>query len=235
MTLQTIAVNVLKGNKASEIPATIAGNPNDTAKLVFSAIRRATKIVQEATDWQIMIKRYSFSTVASQEDYALPSDIEDTKILPNTIWNPISRLALQGPLSYTDWQMLKNWVYTAGIEQYYCMYGNKLLIYPTPTSAQNINYLYFTNTPVRAVDGSPQNDWLADDDYSILSEYAIELQASWIYLKQLERPYDEEKERADNYLTRVVNQDGTRGSVGVNMQSLPPVTSNVSYLGLLIR
>lgn len=235
MTLLTIAQNVLKRNKASEIPTTIASNNNDTAKLVFSAIRDATAIVKEATNWQKLIKTHSFNTVASQAEYDLPDDIEDTKLLPNTFWNATTRFQLEGPVSLSDWQLLKNWPLISTIIQNFIILNNQVNIYPVPTSADSLNYLYITKEIIRSHDDSPQDEWLADDDYSILNEYAIELQASWIYLKQLGRPYDEEKLKADNYLADLVKQDGSRKVIGVNMREIAPYRPNVSWLGVVVR
>jgi len=233
MTLLTISQNVLKRNKSSEVPATIAGNSNDTAKLVFQAVRDATYIVKESHDWQKLIKTYSFNTVASQSAYDLPSDIEDTKIIPNTFWNATTRFQLEGPLSLGDWQLLKNWPLISTIIQNFIILDNKVNIYPTPTSAASLNYLYLSNEVIRADDSSEQTEWLADDDYSVLNEYAIELQASWIYLKQLGRPYDEEKLKADNYLQDTINQDGSRKVIGVNMREIRPYRGNLSWLGAI--
>lgn len=235
MTLLTISQNVLKRNKASEIPATIAGNNNDTAKLVFQAVRDGTYIVKEAHDWQKLIKTHSFNSVPSQAAYNLPDDIEDTKIIPNTFWNATTRFQFEGPLSYGDWQLLKNWPLISTIIQNFIILDDQVNIYPIPTAVNSLNYLYITKEIIRAEDGSPQSEWLADDDYSILNEYAIELQASWLYLKQLGRPYDEEKLKADNYLENLISQDGTRKVIGVNMREIAPFRPNVSWLGAIIR
>lgn len=235
MTLLTISQNVLKRNKASEIPSTIAGNNNDTAKLVFQAVRDATAIVKESHNWQKLIKTHTFSTVASQSDYNLPSDIEETKIIPNTFWNSTTRFQLEGPLNYGDWQLLKNWPLISTIIQNFIILNNKVSIFPVPTSVASLNYLYFSKEIIRAEDGSEQDEWLNDDDYSVLNEYAIELQASWIYLKQLGRPYNEEKLKADNYLADQIRQDGSRKVIGVNMRQIAPFRPNVSWLGVVIR
>lgn len=235
MTLLTIAQNTLKRCKSSELPTTIISNGNDTAKLVFSAVRDATAIVKEAHDWQKLIKTYSFNTVVSQAAYSLPTDIEDTKIIPNTFWNATTRFQLEGPLSYGDWQLLKNWPLISTIIQNFIILNNQVNIYPAPTAVNSLNYLYISKNVIRANDDSEQADWLADTDYSVLNEYAIELQASWIYLKQLGRPYDEEKLKADNYLENLINQDGTRKVIGVNMTEIAPYRPNVSWLGVVTR
>lgn len=235
MTLLTISQNVLKRNKASEIPATIAGNNNDTAKLVFQAVRDATYIVKEAHNWQKLIKTHTFNSVVDQAAYDLPDDIEDTKIIPNTFWNATTRFQFEGPMSYGDWQLLKNWPLISTIIQNFIILDNQVNIYPVPTAVNSLNYLYITKEIIRAEDGSEQDEWLADDDYSILSEYAIELQASWLYLKQLGRPYDEEKLKADNYLADLIKQDGSRKVIGVNMREIAPFRPNVSWLGAVIR
>ena len=235
MTLLTICQNTLKRCKASEIPSTIVSNNTDTARLVFSAARDATTIVKEATNWQKLIKTHTFNTVASQAVYDLPEDIEDTKLLPNTFWNATTRFQLEGPLSLGDWQLLKNWPLISTIIQNFIILNDQINIYPVPTATASLNYLYITKEIVRSDDGSEQSEWLADDDYSILNEYAIELQASWIYLKQLGRPYDEEKLKADTYLESLIKQDGSRKVIGVNMREIAPYRPNVSWLGAVIR
>jgi hypothetical protein len=235
MTLLTISQNILKRNKSSELPTAIISNPSDTAKLVFSAVRDATYIVKEATNWQVLTKTHSFQSAASQQAYALPSDIEDTKILANTFWNATTRFQLEGPITLTNWQLLLNWPLISTIIQNFIILQNEVNIYPVPTSIADLSYLYITNQIIRANDTSPQDDWLADNDYSILNEYAIELQGSWIYLKQLGRPYEEEQLKADKYLEGLVKQDASRGTINTNMSEIRPLRPNVSWLGAIIR
>lgn len=235
MTLLTICQNTLKRCKASEIPLTIVSNNTDTAKLVFSAARDGTTIVKEATDWQKLIKTHSFNTVSSQAIYDLPNDIEDTKLLPNTFWNATTRFQLEGPLNLGDWQLLKNWPLISTIIQNFIILNDQVNIYPVPTSVASLNYMYITKKIIRSEGGSEQSEWLADNNYSILNEYAIELQTSWIYLKQLGRPYDEEKLKADTYLETLIKQDGSRKVIGVNMREIAPYRPNVSWLGAVIK
>lgn len=230
MTLQTIAYNVLTGNKASEVPATIVGNSNDTAKLIFQAIRKATQIVLWANSWQRLVQDYTFATVPDQEEYDLPVGISQTNIIPYTLWNRTTRFQLNGPISFNQWQLFKNLLLIPTIIQQWIMLDNKIKLYPTPTAVQTLSLLFSSNLCIRSEGGAEQSEWEADDDYSILNEYAIELQATWIYLKQLERPYEEEKEMADNYLQQLIQQDGSRQVIGVNMQSLPPQYPLPSYL-----
>lgn len=235
MTLQTIAYNVLSSNKASEIPATIAGNSNDTAKLVFSAIRRATQLVLRAHKWQILEQTYTFPTVPTQEDYDLPVGIYQSDITAYTLWNRTTRFQLNGPISLNQWQLFKNLLLIPTIIQQWIILENKIKLYPTPSAVQILNLLFSSKLCIRSDSDAEQSEWLADDDYSILDEYAIELQANWIYLKQLQRPYNEEKAMADDYLLQLTQQDGSRQVVGVNMQSLPPQYPLPSYLNPIMQ
>ena len=230
MTLQTIAYNVLTKNKATEVPATIIGNSNDTARLVFAAIRDGTQYVLWAHDWQRMIQDYTFDTIPTQEAYDLPQGIQQTNITPYTLWNRTTRFQLNGPISYNQWQLFKNLLLIPTIIQQWIILENKIKLYPTPTAVQTLNLLFSSDLCIRSALGAQQSEWQADDDYSILNEYAIELQASWMYLKQLQRPYDEAKQMADEYLQKLIQQDGSRQVVGVNMQTLPPTYPLPSYL-----
>lgn len=235
MTLQTIAYNVLNKNKASELPATIIGSSNDTARLVFQAIRDATQLVLWSNNWQKLIQDYTFDTVPDQEAYDLPAGISQTNIVPYTLWNRTTRFQLNGPISYNQWQLFKNLLLIPTIIQQWILLEDKIKLYPTPSAIQTLNLLFSSNLAIRSVGGTQQSEWEADDDYSILNEYAIELQASWIYLKQLQRPYDEAKVMADDYLQKLIQQDGSRQVIGVNMQTLPPQYPLPSYLNPIMR
>lgn len=230
MTLLSISQNILKRCKASEMPVSIASSTSDTAKLVFSAVRDATVIVKEATNWQKLIKNYSFNTVPNQVAYNLPNDIEDTKIIPDTFWNATSRFQLNGPLIWSEWQALKNYSIVSPLIYNFIILNDQVNIYPAPTSVQSLNYLYTSKEIIRAQDGSPLDSWISDDNYSVLNEYAIELQGTWIYLKQLGRAYDEEKLKADTYLENVIAQDGSRKVIRVNMTEIRPYQGNISWL-----
>lgn len=235
MTLKTIATNILNKNKASEVPTTFAGNSNDTARLVFAAVKDATQFVLWANDWQRLLRTYYFNTVPTQEGYDLPGGIQETNITPYTLWNQTTRFQLNGPISLNQWQLFKNLLLIPTIIQQYILLENQIKIYPIPSSIQALNFIYSTNLCIKSSNGSEQSEWLADDDYSILNEYAIELQGSWMYLKQLQRPYDEAKNLADDYLQKLIQQDGTRQVIGVNMQSLPPTYPLPSYLQPITR
>lgn len=235
MTLQTIAYNILNKNKASEIPATIAGNSNNTARLVFAAIKDATQQVLWAHDWQSLTQKYDFATVPTQEDYDLPTGINETNITPYTLWNETTRFQLNGPISLNQWQMYKNLLLIPTIIQQFIIYGSKIKLYPTPSAIQSLNLIFNSKLCIRSDIGAYQSEWLADEDYSTLNEYAIEMQASWRYLKQLQRPYNEEKAWADDFLSRLIQQDGSRQVVGVNMQSLPPQYPLPSYLNPIMQ
>jgi hypothetical protein len=237
MTLLSIATNVLNKNKSTELPSTIIDNLNDTARLVFAAIEDATQYVLWAhvTGWQILMKSYTFDTVDGQQGYDLPSDILYNSIITDSFWNATTRYRVIGPVSPMQWQMNVNLLLIPTIIQQYIIMGNQLLLYPTPSADQSLNYLYLSENCIYSIDNSPQNDWEADSDYSILSEYAIELQASWRYLKQLGRPYEEEKQTADTFLQGLIDQDAARQTIYVNQQSLPPNIPLASYLAPISR
>ena len=235
MTLKTIAESVLNKNKASQIPTTIAGNPNDTARQVFAAIKDATQYVLWSHRWQRLVRNYTFSTVSDQESYDFPVGIQETNLAYYTLWNRTTRFQLNGPISYNQWQLFKNLLLIPTIIQQYIIFGNKIHLYPTPTSAQTLDFMYSSNLCIRSKAGAEQSEWLADDDYSILNEYAIQLQASWRYLDQLGRPYKEAQAQAEDFLLKIIQQDGSRAVIGVNQQSLPPQYPLPSYLNPIMR
>lgn len=240
MTLLQIATNVLSGCKSSEFPSTIIGNSNDTAQLVFNAIRRGAKDVfksyaENASSWQILTQSYSFETVIDQQAYSLPSDIFNSTIINDSGWNATTRFKLIGPVSPAQWQLDVNLLINPTITQQFIVRGNQFLIYQTPSAVQTINYLYLSQNYIYAEDGSTQSEWEADTDYPILDAYAIELQATWRYLKQLGRTHLEEQKEANDYLSNIIGLDGGRRTIFVNQQFLPPIYPLGSWLGPITK
>lgn len=222
MSLLTIAQSIAKDTKAGEVPSTIINNNNETAKQLLSAIRRATFLMSQAHDWQILIAEYNFNTSNGTSSYSLPSDIDGTRILNNTFWDSTNRRQGVGVLTPQEWQYFKrSSVAQSSINDYYRIRGGNLLIFPTPSSTRTIYYEYVKNTPVKSSGGTAQTDWAADSDLPYIDSFLIELQAKWIYLSFNGKPYAEAKLEADQYLQTKIGQDGSRRSV---------ISADVDYL-----
>jgi hypothetical protein len=91
--------------------------------------------------WSHLQKTHTFSTVNGTESYALPADF--IGMVPSTEWNRTTGIRLSGPTGPRGWQVLKSSLNGAGTPDYmYRVYGNKLYLYETPTTAETIAFEY---------------------------------------------------------------------------------------------
>lgn len=93
MSLLTIIQNALNETGGVLAPSSIVGNGDPTA---VQCLALANEVVKEAArdiDWPRLSRTATITTVASQEEYALPSDF--LSIVEETMWNtsqfPVTR------------------------------------------------------------------------------------------------------------------------------------------------
>lgn len=232
MTLLTLAQDILKETKNPSLPLTIIGNNQTSAVQVLAALRNSIVALSRDYDWQELGATHSFTAVADQESYALPSDL--SKFLPDTIWNVSKKRPCQGVMSPVDWRILKNSVTGAGaFYDYYRIVAGNIEIYPTPGTDSYI-FEYITNTPVISSGGTRQTNWQADTDLPVIDEYIVKLDATWRFLKNQGLPYAEEQKLAEDAITNRAQVNGgkktiyhtpnyTWGPVGFPFIVSPPV------------
>ena len=102
------------------------------------------ELVQEH-DWQLLtVHTGSFATVNGTASYALPTSPMFEKLIDGTLWDqtqdlpghPISAQQYQGLLARSD---------TPASTVLFLLNGNKVYIYPTPTSVRTIAFSYMTS------------------------------------------------------------------------------------------
>ncbi len=104
------------------------------------------KRVGEA-DFIFLEKGVTDTTVANQQSYPLPADLDQMRAMTvtqgSTVWS-----LLEAP-SRQYWNLLNTVTYTSDIAQYYYIIGNQVLVYPIPSSNGNtISYNYKKRIPV---------------------------------------------------------------------------------------
>jgi hypothetical protein len=209
MTLLTISQNIAKTTK-SDVPSTIIDNTEEIAKQIFEAVRLATKDVFERHDWSILNYDKTFSSVASQVQYDLPSDFD--RIANGTFFNTTQRkeVFLTTP---REWRQLNLNVGVSIIKRYRIR-QNKVNLFPTPSAVESFTYEYISNLIITDNDlASTKTDWTKDNDTSLLNEDLIELQAIWRFLKFRGKDYAEEQQEAEDRLKDIMGRDAGRKTI----------------------
>lgn len=191
-TLAEICQDALTGIDGFGIPTTFVGNEeNQTAELTLSL---ATQVARELTrkyKWQVLKKEHSFTTVNGQEGYDLPEDFQRFANL--TFWSESDRWPLI-QVSNVGWRELKSGLIVSGIRFYFIVSGGKFRINPTPSSAYQIAFDYYSKNFALSSNGSDEkSEWTDDDDIWRLDPDLLTLGIRYRFRSRKGQPFAEDK------------------------------------------
>ena len=196
MSLLTIVQDSLREIGGFEVPTSVVGNTNETAVLSLALVNRSIKEVAKRTQWSGITIRGAITTVASQAEYALPSDFKG--LINETLWDDSNDRQIIGPVSAKDWEFLKNsntipsWTSYFRILRSASSNNNVFHFFPVPDAVYNYYYEYKSNGLAQSSGGTVQTVYLADTDVGLLDEDVIALGYKWRILKSRGLPYAEE-------------------------------------------
>ncbi|MGI9417172.1 MAG: hypothetical protein ACR2RA_04970 [Geminicoccaceae bacterium] len=87
------------------------GNTDTTVRQMLALLNREGKNLTKMRNqyngcWTILEREYTFTTTASEDEYALPDDFGD--LLGDTVWDRDSFFEVRGPLAPAEWQAVKS-------------------------------------------------------------------------------------------------------------------------------
>jgi len=151
--------------------AVVSASDQNMAKLL-AVIRSACEDLLQEYDWQVLQRRYTFQTTSGVENYALPTDQE--RFINATFYDQNNRWPLQGQLTATEWEVLKVSNLAASPFERYRVFGNKLYLFPTPsTSTYTFVYEYVSSAYCTSSGGVPQTDIQQDSDIILLDHRMV--------------------------------------------------------------
>jgi hypothetical protein len=220
MTLLTISQEILEETKNATIPQAIINNSEVSAVQILAALKKAIIDVARADDWQELQKEHTFSSVASTQGYALPSDFD--RITDRTFWNTTRLRRVEGPQTPEDWRVLTNSTISgATVNDLFRIRGGETLLFPIPASVEAYIYEYITDLIVDSSGGTGQTGWEADSDVPNVDAYLVKLNATWRFLSMQGKPYAEEQRDYElNLAERISRNGGNKTVCHVDITSL---------------
>lgn len=171
MSLLTIISNAATKIGVS-VPYSVIGNTSqEVAELLSFAQEEGRELVRRH-NWQAIRKEKTFTSLAAEEQEALPSDFDH--FINETFWNRTRKHPLFGPLTPQQWQYNKSWV-SSPVTDSFTVRGNKILINPVPAAGQTIAYEYISKNFCQTSGGTGQSEWASDTDTGVLEESLMEL------------------------------------------------------------
>lgn len=136
-------------------------------------------------EWAHLRLQHTFTTVASQDTYALPGGF--IRFVNQTQWNRSSRLPLGGPVTPQGWQLLKTLNVVAAVQMFFRTKGANLILHPVPAGAYDIALEYVTGAWVDTdLDGLGDEETPAADSDVLLLD-------SQMLVHRLRRDFQEAK------------------------------------------
>lgn len=157
--------------------------------------------------WSRLTRVHTFSTAASTETYALPSDYDHMS--RQTQWDRTNHWELQGPVNAQDWQMFKSGISSTGPRRRFRIYNNLIYLDPIPADVATLAFEYTSNAWILDNDGTTRKAEFSEDTDTILLPEALFIKGVKLRLWNLKgfdtslfaQEYDREK-------SRMIAQDG---------------------------
>ncbi len=174
---------------------TVVGSQDTQVKqLLALAQREGREQVASPVQWPQLQKIQSITLVSGQASYPFPSDFKS--YISQTIWNPSMRWTVAGPMSPQDWEFLKSGLINSQPWMRFRIWQGQIFFDPTPTTTnagQAVTVEYQSNSFCTSSGGTPQSQWLADDDTFALPDDVMVLGLKWRFLAAKRLDYSEEK------------------------------------------
>lgn len=158
-----------------DAPATLIGNTDTAAKrMVRVANHVGDELAKNEPPSTDVISEYTFNLVNGTQTYAMPTDY--LYMMPSSQWDRTRRRALIGSLRSMEWQSLKAWTTSFGLNYRFRIRNRLLEIQQTVSTTDQIAFEYvsqywvmaYTNTAVRA-----QVEFLNDQDVCTFNDELV--------------------------------------------------------------
>ena len=214
-------------------PTSLIGNTDATAVRFLSLANRIGKILAKK-NWHELIKTRTITTVASEPQYDLPSDLRS--ILPNTAWNQTTDQPMF-IISPRRWSYEKSVVTSSYFDNFRLLgddagpdIGSRFTLHPTPTAVETLFYQYYSSNwltnSLGTIEYSAFND---DSDLPVFDEDLMTLGVIWRFLKAIGQPYQDEKVDFDRQQEILMAQTG--GTEALRTDGNIPLLSNIPETG----
>lgn len=213
-----------------ERPSSVVGSTSNTSRRLLQALTQTANDLFSQVDWAVLQKEHTFSTVASQAAYALPSDYD--RMIPYTHWDRNNEWRLLGPFSPQDWQWIKSGVVEEGPRRRFRIKPDsgtkKFFVSPTPSSAgETLVFEYVSNEWARSSGGTAQSSIQADTDTLVFPDFVVRLGALWRFQRALGMSYADERNDFDMELRRQKAENSGMPRLNMGRDDSISLTANI--------
>lgn len=206
-------------------PSTVIGSTDLTARRLLRLANKGGELLAQRAPWTLLQREHTFSLVSGTAAYALPSDYD--RLIDDTLWDRTQYWALRGPLSASEWQVVKSGVAASGPRLRWRIKGSsatRFYLDPTPGADNNGDTVvieYLSTSWCQSSGGTGQSAWAADTDTGVLPESLLALDLTWRWKESKGDAYAEAKLEFETACDRRIAQDGGAPTLCLAQTPLP--------------
>lgn len=213
MTLATIIADVCAEVGVS-VPTSIIGNTDGNVVQMLRILNREGKWLARASDWQVLRKESSFTTLAANLQVADLTSFTDTtsatiadfdRFVPKTIWDR-TEVRQVHPASAQAYQSDKANAVGSSVVRRFVIRGNALYFTSAPVAGNQIFFEYIKKYWCQSSGGTGKTSFTVDTDTGILDEDLLTQGTLWRFLKAKELDYAEEFNRYERMFSALTGQ-----------------------------
>jgi hypothetical protein len=216
LSIKEICTNALVEIGGVEVPSSFVGSGNLTAKQCLALLLAGGKSIERTNRWSALIDTYTFTTVANQASYDLPSDFRAFANMSQ--WDRTFNRPMMGPTPALVWQFMKSGIAQgATIDRWFRIQGGKFFIHPTPQAdGDTIAFDYYSkNWIIKQSDNSYVNTFFSDNDEVRIEEDLLTLDLKWRFLQAKGFPFEAEYKIFEATRDECLADDGGKGRINL--------------------
>lgn len=172
------------------------------------------ELSQTEGGWPALRGEYLITLIPGQEAYPFPSDLQ--YFLGGTMWDRSTHWQAIGPLSASEWQLVRSGIFPGGVNIRYRIMDGQIHFDPVPTTNDTVVVEYMSSNWCQSAAGAAQAAFLADTDVPLLPDRLFILGLKWRYLAAKGMNYAEEKAAYDLALARLRARSETLQALPLN-------------------
>lgn len=224
------------------LPRLAAGDLTGTStvenvKLYAALINRQGRALRDVKEggWTILQRLHTFNTVASTDEYALPSDY--VRLINSTVWDRTLLTPAIGPISPLVWQTIKSGLVGTGAyspryrivrSTVAATFERKFIIDPVPTAVEAMAFEYLSTFWATNSAGSTGKSTISlDTDNCLLDDDLMVMGMIWRWRRALGYEYASSLAEYNERLDQKMADDAP--AQGVSLSGSPDTAPFLGY------
>lgn len=216
-------------------PSSVVGSADGNARRLLAMSNREGRSLVEDADWTVLQRLHTFTTVASQEEYALPDDY--SRLLRDTEWDRTEQRPLWGPLNPQQWQSIKSGSLGSGLafRRYRILRsatgtGRTFRVEPIPAATgETLAFEYISSKWCSNDMGDTLRDkWALDTDLNLLDDELMILGTIVRFKRAVGLEYASEADEYNQMLRRKKGMDKPSPTVNLASRSQSHLISTLN-------